>query len=144
MTAIQTIESCEMQQTYFPNRATWLWRTDIITAEAPQIDHFISFAAQHRVGRLYIHINPDISSTDFGRFVARCTEAGIMAEALMGDPGWVVNPNHDSLETRLRWIEEYQGGCGRDERMQIQGLHVDIEVCRGPNADNNVSDGPDH
>ncbi|KAK6203684.1 hypothetical protein LQW54_008890 [Pestalotiopsis sp. IQ-011] len=108
-------------------RATWIWRTKDIISDAQQAEHFVAFAQQNRLRRVYVHINPDFEFGDFEVFVSTCARLGIAVEALMGDPEWVRNPHHESVKSRLRWIEAYQKRQAEAAQSRFKGLHLDIE-----------------
>ncbi|KAF1979612.1 hypothetical protein BU23DRAFT_548821 [Bimuria novae-zelandiae CBS 107.79] len=109
------------------NRATWIWKTAEVICDAGQIDQFVGFAQRNGINRVYVHINPDVPHQDLANFISNCA-GSIAVEALMGDPAWIRNPEtHQSLQLRLRWVEDFQRRYAHDARLLIQGLHLDIE-----------------
>lgn len=110
-------------------RSLWLWRTRQVISDGPDaLEQFASFAEHNGVRRAFVHVDPDLSVADFEALVSRCATGGIDVEALMGDPGWVLNPRHESFTDRLVWVAAYQARHEGNPAMQIRGLHLDIEV----------------
>lgn len=109
------------------NRATWIWKTAEVICDNDQTNHFVAFAQQHKINRVYVHIDPDILHQHLANFIAKCTR-DIAVEALLGDPAWIRNPQaHQSLQRRLQWVEEYQRQHANHAQLLLQGLHLDIE-----------------
>jgi hypothetical protein len=112
-------------------RATWIWKTEEIVGNHDQIDQFVTFAHRNGIGRVYIHINPDISHQSMAHLIRKCSTLssdGIVVEALMGDAAWIHNPQaHESLQVRLRWVADYQARYANEAQVLLQGLHLDIE-----------------
>ncbi|KAK9799969.1 hypothetical protein SCARD494_01762 [Seiridium cardinale] len=110
-----------------PGRATWLWRTEEVVASKSEIDRFTKFAEENRITTVYVHINPTLSQADFEQFHTSCDHAQVDVKALMGDPGWVRDSQHESSQSRLKWIQDYQENY---KLLQLKGLHLDIEPWR--------------
>lgn len=110
--------------------ATWIWLTADIVTSGTETDKFIAFAEANTINRLYIHVDPTISSTVFQSFVAKCSSAepAITVEALMGDPSWILQTNPSSMTDRLQWVQDYQTSVATNTALQIKGLHLDVEV----------------
>jgi hypothetical protein len=125
------------------NRATWIWKTGDIISDEGQTDQFVAFAQRNRINRVHVHINPDLPHQDLAAFIGKCNSStipgGIVVEALMGDAGWIQNPHHQSVTTRLRWVEEYQRVYAH---LPIRGLHLDIEPWQLPTW--HGADQPEH
>ncbi|ETS82426.1 hypothetical protein PFICI_04302 [Pestalotiopsis fici W106-1] len=102
-------------------------------------EQFASFAERNGIRRVFVHIDPDLSVADFEAFVARCAAQRVDVEALMGDPGWVLNPHHESFTGRLAWVVAYQARHKGNPAMQIRGLHLDIEPWHLPGWEANKS-----
>lgn len=122
-------------------RSTWIWQTRDVISEAASIDRFASFSARNGIRRVFVHVDPDLSFDDFAAFVAKCAGGTprIDVEALMGDPGWVLNPDHESFTSRLDWVTAYQARQAVNPGMQIRGLHLDIEPWHLPDWEANKS-----
>ncbi|KAF7540413.1 hypothetical protein G7054_g1311 [Neopestalotiopsis clavispora] len=121
-------------------RSLWLWRTRQVISDGPRaLEHFASFADRNGVRRAFVHVDPDLSVADFEALVSRCATGGIDVEALMGDPGWVLNPRHESFTGRLAWVAAYQARHEGNPAMQIRGLHLDIEPWHLPGWEANKS-----
>lgn len=106
--------------------ATWIWNTTLITDES-QVSQFFSFAQEQDLQRAYLHINADIDNQYFASFIRQCNASGIVVEALMGNPRWILGGGYPRLQSNLDWIEQYQGNVSGDAK--FAGIHMDVEVC---------------
>lgn len=113
-------------------RATWVWNTADVVANATETNNFIAFAQKNQLNRVYVHIDQYVLPSDFRTFVYKCsrTGSGVAVEALIGDPQWILQINTASMASRLQWVQKYQASVGGNVDYQIKGLHLDIEVCR--------------
>lgn len=92
------------------------------------MSRFFSFAQEQDLQRAYLHVNADIPNHYFESFIRQCNASGIVVEALMGNPRWILGDGTPSLQSNLEWIRQYQGNASADTR--FTGLHMDIEVCQ--------------
>lgn len=105
--------------------ATWVWNTTLITDES-QVSQFFSFAQEQDLQRAYLHINADIDNKYFASFIRQCNASGIVVEALMGNPRWILGGGTPRLQSNLDWIEQYQGNVSADAK--FAGIHMDVEL----------------
>jgi hypothetical protein len=73
-----------------------------------------------------LHINADIDNKYFASFIRQCNASGIVVEALMGNPRWILGGGTPRLRSNLDWIEQYQGNVSADAK--FAGIHMDVEV----------------
>ncbi|WP_433059382.1 hypothetical protein [Dactylosporangium sp. CS-033363] len=90
-------------------RAMWLWRH-----EEPQ--PVVDWAAANGVRALFAYYDPKAGTTDLERLKALCDEAGIVLDALGGEPSWTTDH-----ATALAWAR------GAAATGLFHGLHLDVE-----------------
>ncbi|KUI61121.1 hypothetical protein VP1G_08306 [Cytospora mali] len=105
--------------------ATWIWNTTLIEDDS-QVSQFFSFAEEQGLQRAYLHINADIENRYFMSFIQQCNASGIVVEALMGNPKWILGGGYPTLQANMEWIEQYQGNASADAK--FVGIHIDVEL----------------
>lgn len=95
-----------------PDRATWVWGR-------PGAAVITTFATEHGVDDLFVHVPTPISATDRSWLTdlrARTTAAGIGLHALGSEPSWLAKPS-----AALAWQAEVVATGFFD------GIHLDVE-----------------
>ncbi|WP_433218529.1 hypothetical protein ACQP00_12730 [Dactylosporangium sp. CS-047395] len=90
-------------------RAMWLWKH-----EEPQ--PVVDWAAANGVRALFVYYDPTAGTTELERLKELCDEAGIMLDALGGEPSWTTDH-----ATALAWAR------GAAATGLFHGLHLDVE-----------------
>ncbi|XID96150.1 copper amine oxidase N-terminal domain-containing protein [Paenibacillaceae bacterium WGS1546] len=103
-------------------KGTWIWDSRIIEQDR---DRILSFASEHDVTAIYLHINRDIASQAYADFVRSAKEKQIRVEALAGRPEWGLKRNLDQIQAFIAWTLQYNASVAVEER--FDGLHFDIE-----------------
>ena len=101
------------------DRGLWVWdQADPVAV--------VAFALTHRVGRLFLAIPVDVTSTSellrVQQTIVAAHAVGIKVDALGGDPGWVDNPDW----VLTHWLTPALLVAGFD------GVHVDVEPYGNP------------
>ncbi len=101
------------------DRGLWVWdRADPVAV--------VAFALTHRVGRLFLAIPGDVTSSPellrVQQTIVAAHAVGIKVDALGGDPGWVDNPDW----VLAHWLTPALSVVGFD------GVHVDVEPYGNP------------
>ncbi len=103
--------------------ATWIWDAKQIET---QTDEMIDFARQNEINLIYLHIEPTaVAPHTYRSFVRKAGQAGILVEALGGDPNWALTKNRQSIDELISWVKAYNKQAKANER--FSGIHVDIE-----------------
>lgn len=88
------------------------------------VSNILAFAEAQGLTHLYAQIDSSISNADWESFIKRFTASGIIVDALLGNPNWVLEAG--DLETELQWIKQYQNAASADSK--FTGIHMDVEV----------------
>lgn len=104
-------------------KATWIWNTRLIVQERAEI---LSFAAQHGINRIYLHIEQTgIPLQAYRDFIREARASNIQVDALGGDPSWSRLSKQKSVASFVDWVHAYNRSVSEEER--FSGIHVDIE-----------------
>ncbi|MFC4596809.1 copper amine oxidase N-terminal domain-containing protein [Cohnella hongkongensis] len=103
-------------------KGTWIWDSRIIEQDRERI---LSFASEHDVTAVYLHVNKDIASRAYADFIRSAKERQIRVEALAGRPEWGLKANQNQIQAFMAWVRQYNASVEPEER--FDGLHLDIE-----------------
>lgn len=112
-----------------PQRAVWLWNSDIIQDSAA-VSKFFSVAAkaENKFTTVYALIDRDMGNPTWQSFVSKCNASGIAVEGLMGDAQWILGRTTDdgpTFQKSLDWMKQYQASV--PENAKFAGIHLDVE-----------------
>lgn len=88
------------------------------------VSNILAFAEAVGLTHVYAQIDSSISNADWENFIEKSNASGIVVDALLGNPDWVLEAG--DLETELQWIEQYQNSASASSK--FTGIHMDIEV----------------
>jgi hypothetical protein len=110
-----------------PNRALWLWESDIIKDSA-SVSSFLSTVTDNDIKTVHALIDRDMGNAVWESFITKCNASGITVEALMGDAQWINGQTTDdgpTLQHQLNWIAQYQASVSCNAK--FSGIHMDVE-----------------
>jgi len=114
------LSSCNQKEKN-TNIATWLWHTDLITAD---LDRTIQFIEEMQVQMIYLQYNSKIENSAYKNFIAAMKKIGVSVYALDGGADWGII-DRKKEEQFLNWFIDYQTSAKKEER--FRGIHLDIE-----------------
>ncbi|NUU78855.1 hypothetical protein [Paenibacillus xylanilyticus] len=104
-------------------RAAWVWQAKSVQDDGG--DELLANAAKHKINRLYVNVDMNLSNEVYRTFIAKASAAGIDVEALGGDPSWAVTGREAPMLRLASWVSEYNQGASVDER--FDAIHLDIK-----------------
>ena len=117
------------QSSSMPNRALWLWDSDLIKNSASLMQFLrVASAPNHDFTTVHALSNRGMDNPTWQNFIKKCTAQGIAVEALIGDKLWIIGRSTEagpSFQDQLDWIEQYQASAPAGAR--FSGIHLDVE-----------------
>ncbi|CAI6332677.1 unnamed protein product [Periconia digitata] len=112
-----------------PQRAVWLWNSDIIQDDVAT-DKFFSVASapSNKFTTVYALIDRDMGNEAWQSFIKKCNSSGIAVEGLMGDAQWVLGGTTEdgpTFQHSLDWVKQYQESA--PDNAKLAGIHLDVE-----------------
>lgn len=101
---------------------TWLWKTDLIVNETPQI---ISFLNQNGIDEVYLQIKKSIPNQHYKNFIRTCNENNISVSALDGSASFATPEGAYKVDAFFEWLSNYQSTAEENEK--FHGVHLDVE-----------------
>ncbi|PVI04670.1 hypothetical protein DM02DRAFT_159330 [Periconia macrospinosa] len=112
-----------------PQRAVWLWNSDIIKDDTAVSKFFSTASApSNKFTTVYALIDRDMGNDAWQSFVSKCNSSGIAVEGLMGDSQWILGRTSDdgpTFQHSLDWIKQYQASV--PDNAKLAGIHLDVE-----------------
>ncbi|QOS79249.1 hypothetical protein JNUCC31_32145 [Paenibacillus sp. JNUCC31] len=103
-------------------RAAWVWQAKSVSDGG---DELLDNAAKHKINRLYVNVDMNLSEEVYHTFIAKASEAGIAVEALGGDPSWSVSGREGPMLKLASWVSNYNLAAEPNER--FDAIHLDIK-----------------
>ncbi|WP_426250295.1 hypothetical protein [Paenibacillus pabuli] len=103
-------------------RAAWVWQAKSVSDGG---DELLDNAAKHKINRLYVNVDMNLSEEVYHTFIAKASEAGIAVEALGGDPSWAVKGREGPMLKLASWVSNYNLAAEPNER--FDAIHLDIK-----------------
>ncbi|WP_332645301.1 hypothetical protein [Lysinibacillus sp. 54212] len=97
--------------------STWIWDAESLEKKG---DQYIQFANEHKVSKLFVQVNEDVSNEHYADFIDKASKNNIEVYALGGSKSWVFDDK--KVDKFLAWVERFQQQYGK-----LAGVHVDIE-----------------
>ncbi|WP_426332867.1 hypothetical protein ACN9MH_16610 [Paenibacillus silvae] len=103
-------------------RAAWVWQAQSVKNAG---DELLANAAKHKINRLYVNVDMNISKEVYQTFIAKAGHEGIAIEALGGDPSWGVEGREGPMLRLASWVHDYNKAVEPGER--FDALHLDVK-----------------
>ncbi|PZT52445.1 hypothetical protein DN757_27355 [Paenibacillus silvae] len=103
-------------------RAAWVWQAQSVKNAG---DELLANAAKHKINRLYVNVDMNISKEVYQTFIAKASREGIAIEALGGDPSWGVEGREGPMLRLASWVHDYNQAVEPGER--FDALHLDVK-----------------
>ncbi|MDM5277301.1 hypothetical protein QUF95_07895 [Paenibacillus silvae] len=103
-------------------RAAWVWQAQSVKNAG---DELLANAAKHKINRLYVNVDMNISKEVYQTFIAKAGREGIAIEALGGDPSWGVEGREGPMLRLASWVHDYNKAVEPGER--FDALHLDVK-----------------
>ncbi|GGH49442.1 hypothetical protein GCM10008014_13930 [Paenibacillus silvae] len=103
-------------------RAAWVWQAQSVKNAG---DELLANAAKHKINRLYVNVDMNISKEVYQTFIAKAGREGIAIEALGGDPSWGVEGREGPMLRLASWVHDYNQAVEPGER--FDALHLDVK-----------------
>ncbi|WP_427051402.1 hypothetical protein [Paenibacillus sp. TC-CSREp1] len=103
-------------------RAAWVWQAQSVKNAG---DELLANAAKHKINRLYVNVDMNISKEVYQTFIAKASREGIAIEALGGDPTWGVEGREGPMLRLASWVHDYNQAVEPGER--FDALHLDVK-----------------
>lgn len=103
-------------------RAAWVWQAKSVSDGGNEL---LENAAKHKINRLYVNVDMNLSEEVYHTFISKASKAGIAIEALGGDPSWAVSGREGPMLKLASWVSKYNLAAKPEER--FDALHLDIK-----------------
>lgn len=103
-------------------RAAWVWQSKSVSDGGNEL---LENAAKHKINRLYVNVDMNLSEEVYHTFISKASKAGIAVEALGGDPSWAVSGREGPMLRLASWVSTYNLAAKPEER--FDALHLDIK-----------------
>ncbi|PAD32163.1 hypothetical protein CHH60_04050 [Paenibacillus sp. 7523-1] len=104
-------------------RAAWVWQAKSVQDDGG--DELLANAAKHKINRLYVNVDMNLSDEVYRTFISKASDAGIAVEALGGDPSWAIQGREAPMLRLAAWVSDYNQGAAAEER--FDAIHLDIK-----------------
>jgi hypothetical protein len=103
-------------------RAAWVWQAKSVSDGGNEL---LENAAKHKINRLYVNVDMNLSQEVYHTFISKASKAGIAVEALGGDPSWAVSGREGPMLKLADWVSNYNLAAKPEER--FDAIHLDIK-----------------
>ncbi|SLK09579.1 hypothetical protein SAMN06272722_106126 [Paenibacillus sp. RU5A] len=103
-------------------RAAWVWQAKSVSDGGNEL---LDNAAKHKINRLYVNVDMNLSEDVYHTFISKASKAGIAVEALGGDPSWAVSGREGPMLKLASWVSNYNLAAKPEER--FDAIHLDIK-----------------
>lgn len=103
-------------------RAAWVWQAKSVSDGGNEL---LENAAKHKINRLYVNVDMNLSQEVYHTFISKASKAGIAVEALGGDPSWAVSGREGPMLKLASWVSNYNLAAEPEER--FVAIHLDIK-----------------
>ncbi|UPK46968.1 hypothetical protein KET34_16790 [Paenibacillus pabuli] len=103
-------------------RAAWVWQAKSVSDGGNEL---LENAAKHKINRLYVNVDMNLSQEVYHTFISKASKAGIAVEALGGDPSWAVSGREGPMLKLADWVSNYNVAAKPEER--FDAIHLDIK-----------------
>lgn len=103
-------------------RAAWVWQAKSVSDGGNEL---LENAAKHKINRLYVNVDMNLSQEVYHTFISKASKAGIAVEALGGDPSWAVSGREGPMLKLASWVSNYNLAAEPEER--FDAIHLDIK-----------------
>ncbi|MFE6074061.1 hypothetical protein ACFVQB_06220 [Paenibacillus sp. NPDC057886] len=103
-------------------RAAWVWQAKSVSDGGNEL---LDNAAKHKINRLYVNVDMNLSEEVYHTFISKASKAGIAVEALGGDPSWAVSGREGPMLKLATWVSNYNLAAKPEER--FDAIHLDIK-----------------
>lgn len=120
-------------------RGMWVWEASAIIGSAAKADEFFAFCDRNQIRDIYLApgysaaesesppISPDfrIALPEHHAFISRAHQKGLRVEALLGDPEWAAQKNHESALAAVDSVLDFNRQAAATA--EFDGIHLDVE-----------------